>query len=359
MSNDKSRAAVLVDAKRLELQEFPLPKVGPNDGLLKVEAAGICGSDWDQYEGTSKALPAIYPIVPGHEIVGRIQEIGDNAASKWGVQPGDLVAVGMMIAGRGIYGLTESTSVAPALWGGYADYMYLDPGADIHKVPDGVSSEVAALYVPLSNGVTWATYVPALELGDIVVVQGPGQQGLGCVVAAKEAGASLVISTGTTSDGARLEVARKLGADVTINVEEEDLVEAVRTATGGRMADIVIDVSAHATAPVALALDMVRNGGQIVLAGLKSDAPIPGFVSDKISLRGLSIHGSSSPRGRRSNDPGKHIRKALEIMASGRYDFDLMCTHKFELADADDAVQVVGRQVPGEDGIHVTICPSI
>src|SRR5579863_2252657 len=150
MSIAKSRAAVLVDAEQLELQEFPLPVTGPDDGLLKVEAAGICGSDWDQYQGTAKALPAVYPIIPGHEIVGRIQEVGAKAASLWGVGPGDLVAVGMMIRGRGIYGLTESTAVAPALWGGYADFMYLDPGADIHKVPDGVTPEIAALYVPLS-----------------------------------------------------------------------------------------------------------------------------------------------------------------------------------------------------------------
>jgi 2-desacetyl-2-hydroxyethyl bacteriochlorophyllide A dehydrogenase len=357
MSDTVSRAAVLVAPERLELQDFPVPGVGDDDAILRVEAAGICGSDWAQYQGTLTAMPAVYPIIPGHEIAGTIHAIGEKAAMRWGVRPGDMVVIGMTIPGRGVYGLTESTATVPALWGGYAEYMYLEPNAVVHRVPDGVPPEIAALYVPLSNGVRWAAYVPRLEQGDIVVVLGPGQQGLGCAIAAREAGASMVIVTGTAADAQRLLVAKALGADVTVDVDNADPIDAVAEATGGRMADVVIDVSAESTAPVAQALDMVRAGGQIVLAGLKSDAPVPGFVSDKIVLRGLTIHGSSSPRGNRNNDPDKPIRKALEIMASGRYPLEKMCTHSFSLAEADRAVRLVGRQVPGEDGIHVTICP--
>jgi threonine dehydrogenase-like Zn-dependent dehydrogenase len=360
----RSRAVVLVEPEQFELQEFALPEIGDDDGLLKVEAAGICGSDWAQYQGKSTGLPPVYPIIPGHEIVGRIYDVGERAATRWGVVPGDLVAVGMTIPTRGssrmaVYGLTESTATAPALWGGYAEFMYLHPDAVVHRVPDGVSSAVAALYVPLANGVMWATYVPRLELGDIVVVQGPGQQGLGCVVAAKEGGASMVIATGTSRDAGRLEVARALGADLTVSVDDEDPVDAVRSATEGQMADVVIDASAEATDPVALALDMVRRGGRIVLAGLKDNAPVPGFVSDKVSLLGLSIFGSSAPWGRPSHDPDKATRKALEIMASRRYPLERMCSHTFGLADAETAVRIVGRTVPGDDGIHVTIAPTV
>lgn len=358
-----SRAAVLVAPEQLEIQEFPLPGVGPMEGMLKVEAAGICGSDWTQYLGKDAGLPPVYPIIPGHEIVGRIHQIGSEAANRWKVSVGDLVAVGMVISGRPgpapvVYGLTESTMKPPALWGGYADYMYLDPGSALHKVPDGIDPIVAALYVPLANGIMWATYVPELTMGDTIVVQGPGQQGLGCLIAAREAGASQVIVTGTAKDQGRLDVATALGADVTVNVDADDPVEAVRRATDGRMADIVIDASAGAAAPVAQALDMVRTGGQIVLAGLKDGTPVPGFVSDKISLKGLTILGSSHSKGRPARDPDRAIRKAFEIITSRRYPIQMMCTHTFGLAEAEHAVKIVGRQVPDEDGIHITICPS-
>jgi threonine dehydrogenase-like Zn-dependent dehydrogenase len=353
-----------VEPEHLELQEFPLPVTGNDDGVLKVEVAGICGSDWAQYLGLGAGVPPVYPIIPGHEIVGRIHQVGARAADRWRVKVGDRVAVGMVIPGRSgpgptIYGLTEATDSPPALWGGYAEYLYLDPGAVLHRVPEGVSPKVAALFGPLANGVMWATYVPELSPGATVVVQGPGQQGLGCVVAAKEAGAAPIIVTGTARDGERLEVARSLGADVTINIEETEPVEAVRTITEGRLADVVIDASAEATEPVSGALDMVGRGGQIVLAGLKDGAAVPGFVADKIVLKGLTIIGSSSPRGRPAGDPDRAIRRAFEIMASGRYPLEQMCTHTFGLAEAERAVQLVGRQLPGEDGIHVTISPDL
>src|SRR5439155_22719047 len=105
MSETVSRAAVLVAPERLELQDFPVPGVGDDDAILRVEAAGICGSDWAQYQGTLAAMPAVYPIIPGHEIAGTIHEIGEKAAVRWGVRPGDLVVIGMTIPGRGVYGL--------------------------------------------------------------------------------------------------------------------------------------------------------------------------------------------------------------------------------------------------------------
>ena len=358
-----SRAAVLVEPERLELQEFPLPPIGPDDGLLQVEAAGICGSDWAQFLGKDAGVPVGYPVIPGHEIVGRIHEIGPDAAHRWNVTVGDLVAVGMTIPGRStrrpaVYGMTESVTTPPALWGGYAEFMYLDPSSVLYKVPPGISPTVAALFGPLANGVMWATYVPRLSLGDTVVVEGPGQQGLGCLVAAKEAGASLVIVSGTTRDAERLAVARLLGADLTVNVDEEDLVDAVRTVTGNRMADVVVDCSAEATAPVSQALDLVRRGGRIVLGGLKDGRPTADFVSDKVVLKGLTILGSSHPDGRPVHEPERGTREAFEIMASGRYPLEKMCTHTFGLAEAETAVKLVGRRIEGDDGIHVTISPT-
>jgi threonine dehydrogenase-like Zn-dependent dehydrogenase len=117
--SDQSVAAVLVAPEQFELQEFPLPAVGDDDGLLKVEAAGICGSDWAQFQGKSTGLPPVYPIIPGHEIVGRIHQVGQRAATRWGVEVGDLVAVGMTIPSASlssptVYGLTQSTGTIQA-----------------------------------------------------------------------------------------------------------------------------------------------------------------------------------------------------------------------------------------------------
>src|SRR3989304_1532497 len=87
---DKCRAIVQEGPRRLSRQEFPLPETGPEDALLRVEACGICGSDYEQYAG---ALPAPFPVIPGHEPVGVIEEIGEGAARRWGVSRGDRGAV--------------------------------------------------------------------------------------------------------------------------------------------------------------------------------------------------------------------------------------------------------------------------
>ena len=137
----KSRAAVLIGREKLEIQDFGLPVIGPDDGLLRVEAAGICGSDWAQYLGTLTAMPEIYPVIPGHEIVGRIHEVGESAASRWGVSVGDLVAVGMSIPGRGVYGLSFSTDSA-------GEFSELSPAKAASALVSGseTSSGVAAAF---------------------------------------------------------------------------------------------------------------------------------------------------------------------------------------------------------------------
>lgn len=356
---------VLVDAGRLELTEFPLPKIGADDGLLRVEATGICGSDYAQFQGRLSVFDAPMPIIPGHEVVGRVHELGAGAAARWRVKEGDLVVVDEVLrcgrcracaigspgcAAMRVYGLTITTAEPPSLWGGYADYMYLHANTVLHRVPPDVSAEEAAAFVPIANGIRWMAHVGGVTVGDAVVIQGPGQMGLGCVVGAREAGARTIIITGTSADADRLRVAQELGADVTVVVDEENPVDAVRAATRGRMADVVIDVSAEATAPVTDAIEMVRASGTVLLAGLKSNAPIPGFVSDTVVLRQLRVQGV-----------GGHdfasIRAALAVIASRKYPTERMHTHRFGLADAEKAVRLVGREVPGDSPIHATISP--
>ena len=364
MTAASSIAAVFTAPQCVALQEFPLPDIGDDDGLLAVAAVGICGSDWAQYQGKLGMGGAVFPIIPGHEIVGRIARAGRRAQRNWGVAEGDLVVVeevlrcgschgcasaGGSCANLRLYGLTVPTTSAPALWGGYAQYMYLHANTAMHRVPDGVRPEHAALFVPLANGIRWAQHVARPRLGDVAVVHGPGQQGLGCVVALREAGAGLIIVTGTAADAYRLALARELGAHVTIDVDHEDALERVRSLTAGRLADLVIDVSAGATAPVATAVDMVRPKGTIILAGLKDGAPVA-LASDRVVLKQLTLQGVGG-------HDSASVAAALRLIASRRYPLEKLCTHTLALAETERALALVGRQVPGEEPVHVTLVP--
>jgi alcohol dehydrogenase len=205
----KARAMVLEQPERMVLREFDLPTIQPDDALLKVEMAGICHTDVGLYHGkVSYALP----LIMGHEIVGRIAQIGSLASRRWAVQEGDRVAVEAMARcgfcraciegnykfckdGFG-YGTFTSCARPPYLWGSYADYMYLAPGSLLYKVPDSMSPEMATLLtVAISNGIQWTVLRGGVKLGDAVVIQGVGPIGLACVAAAREAGASVVVAT--------------------------------------------------------------------------------------------------------------------------------------------------------------------
>src|SRR5436190_21818644 len=122
--------------------------------------------------------------------------------------------------------------------------MYLPWNAVIHAVPDNVTDEEAGIITPLSNGIQWALVDAGVGFMSTVLIQGPGQQGLSQVVACKQVGASLIVVTGTTRDAARLELARALGADHVVDVEQEDALERVRESTGGEGVDVVLDCTA-------------------------------------------------------------------------------------------------------------------
>jgi alcohol dehydrogenase len=361
---ERAEAAVLIAPRRFEFQDFAIPETGPEDGVLRVEAAGLCGTDYEQYAGHLAGTPwDVTPIIPGHEIMGWIERVGPAAAKRWGVKEGDRVAVEAIIpcghcfqcavgsttlceSNRG-YGLYTSTEVAPGLWGGYASHMYLHPKAVIHKVPAGIPTDILTLFNPLSNAVRWAYEAPNLKVGETIVIEGPGQRGLLAVVAAREAGAGKVIVTGTAKDRHRLALAGALGADHVIDVDAENSVERVCEITGGRKADVVLEVSAGATQPVVDAVDMVRRGGKVVLAGLKSFKPVAGLVTDKIVINEIQLLGVLSAG-------WSSIEKALDILERRGPELKALCTHMFPLSEADRAVRALGRELDdGREVVHV------
>jgi threonine dehydrogenase-like Zn-dependent dehydrogenase len=157
-----------------------------------------------------------------------------------------------------------------------------------------------------------------------------------------------VIVSGLSADRARLELARKLGADFTVDVEQEDLRSRVSEITSNKMADVVIDVSSGGPATVTSAVELLKKRGVLVLAGKKRQA-IPEFDSDRLIQRCITI------KGVRGHSYAS-VEMAIELIASGNYPLSEMCTHQYSLHEVDDALKTTGGT--GSPGaIHVTVLP--
>jgi threonine dehydrogenase-like Zn-dependent dehydrogenase len=241
-------------------------------------------------------------------------------------------------------------SDAPGLWGAYSQYMYLHPNSVVHRVDPSLPPELAVMFNPLGAGFRWAVEMPALAPGETVVILGPGQRGLASILACREAGAGTIIVTGLAADRAKFAVARLFGADHCVDVENDNAVERVRSITGGRGADVVVDVSAYATQPVADALRMVRPGGRIVLAGVKGFKPVDGFVSDLVVMKEIRIMGAIGVT-------STGYRQAIRLIERERERLRPMHTHDFRLEDAELAIRTLARQVEGDGSIHSCLVP--
>jgi threonine dehydrogenase-like Zn-dependent dehydrogenase len=360
-------AAVRTGPGTTELREFPVPDLPPGGALLRVEVAGICGTDVKMYAKP----PFADPVIMGHENVGVIAAAGRDFVTRHGFGEGDRVFVEHYVpcyrcgwCHLGEYRHCAATDwrtnpearrygYTPAaneyhLWGGFAQYLYLPWNAVVHRVPDGVSADLAGIVTPLSNGIEWALFDAGVGYDSTVLIQGPGQQGLSQVVACRQAGAALVIVTGTARDAARLELARTLGADHTIDVSALDPLERVRELTGGAGVDAVLDCTAGAgVAPVLLGIDALKRRGGTLLVQGELDA-FPDFPIRKLTEKAITI---KSARG--------HSYRACELalaqLASNRFPLELLSTHRYGLAEADLAIRAVGGAVPG--AVHVSLLP--
>ena len=345
-----------------------MPDIPEDGALVKMEVAGICGTDVKLFAKP----PSTSPVIMGHENIGTIAKAGRKFEQRKGVKEGDLVFVEHYVpcftcewchlgeyrhcaatdwrsnpdAIR--YGYT-SADRAPHLWGGFAQYMYLPWNAVVHKVPAGVSPELAGLVTPLSNGIEWALFDCGVGYNSTVLIQGPGQQGLSQTVACKQAGASLIIVTGTSRDAARMAVAKKLGADYVIDVEKEDPLTRINEITGSRGVDVVLDCTAGAgTVPILLGVEALkRKGGTLLIQGEVPE--FPNFPVGKVTTKYITI---KSARGHSF----RACELALEQLASDRFPLGLVTTHRFGVADTDLAIRSIGGQ--GEEGvIHVSLLP--
>jgi threonine dehydrogenase-like Zn-dependent dehydrogenase len=244
------------------------------------------------------------------------------------------------------------TSIKPSLWGGLAEYMYLDPNAAVHKVSREIPAELAALFQPVAAGISWAHREPDTRVGDTVIIFGAGQRGLTSVIAAREAGAAQVFIIARRQSAHRLSLAREFGADEGI-FADEDVVRRVRELTHGEGADVVLDVTAETMAPIPMAIEMAKAGATIVLAGVKGPgAYLERVEHDRIFAKELTVKGVK-------NADYRSFEIAIELIESGKYPLEKMHTHSFGLASLERALLTLAGRVPGENAVSVSINPAL
>jgi threonine dehydrogenase-like Zn-dependent dehydrogenase len=312
-------AMALTAPGKLEPISVPIPDVDDNSALLRIEACGICGTDCEQF-ATGMQLPM--PHIPGHEPLGIIEEIGDGAARRWGVDVGDRVAV-------------ETLHAATV----------------VHRMDKSIPAELAVMFNPLGAGFRWAVEIPKTGPGDSILIMGPGQRGLSAVVAAAQAGAKEIIVTGLAVDAAKLDLAREFGATHTIDVQNESIKDRVKEITQGQGVDIVLDVTPGATKPVEDAISVVRIGGTVVLAGVKGYKRVADFISDKIVFKELRLLGAFGVT-------SSGYKKAIDVIQAGKVPLYKMHTHQFPVEQAEQAIRTLAREIPGDESIHSCLIPE-
>jgi alcohol dehydrogenase len=359
---------VLTSPRCFEARRFPLPELGPDDGLLRVEACGLCGTDHELYTGHMRARGA---VIPGHETVGVVEVLGDRAARRWGVAVGDRVALECFQscreceacrAGlyrrcarngfRTLYGMTP-IDVAPSLRGGYAEWHYLAPDSMLLPVPAGLGAVDATLFNPIGAGLRWGADLPGTGPGDVVAVLGPGIRGLAAVAAAREAGAERIMVTGFGErDRPRLDAARDFGADLAVDVSTDDPVAAVRELSDGAGASVVVDVTANAPAALGQAVDIAGRGARIVLAGVRNSTATPGFNPDAITFKELTIIGALGV-------DAPVYRRALALLASDTYPFRDVSRRVEPIERAGELLATMAGETDQAPPVHAVLVPTI
>ena len=295
----------------VELRDVPEPSPGPDEVMIEVKAAGICGSDIHIFDEDIK-LPIRPPVIIGHEFSGVVAEVG-SSVTKW--KPGDRVTseTSAHVCGECLPCRTGNYNVCAekrliGYWfnGAFAKYCVV-PSRLVHKLPDNVSFLAGALCEPLACCVNGVIEKTRILPGDVVVIAGPGPIGLLSLQIAKSQGATVVLC-GLSQDEKRLKLGEELGADLIINVEEEDPFQTVLKMTNGAGADVFLECSGSPNA-VRMGFQLVRRMGQYTQLGLTGRSFSLDF--DLVAYKEIIIRGMLGQRWTSWNRGLKMLSKGL------------------------------------------------
>ena len=371
------KAAVMVKPGVIEIQEFPKPEISKNEALMKVEYSGICGTDKHMFLGElihPGGVVTPFPIIPGHEIVGRITEIGEEASVKLEATGRELKLGDRVVPVCDVpcstcytcrftygyaawcersfsYGTTRSCKEPPHLYGGWSQQMYIHPDTLLFKVADGIAPEVAVLTEPFA--VAYGAYMkamqpcsPVLDIhgyspGDTVVILGPGPIGLIHAIMARIVGAGdiIVVGSGSEADEWRvgyIEKEFRNVVDYTVNLPSpEERVKEVFKLTGGRGADLVVECAGVPEAIVDGLKILKDKGGTLLVVGVFIDLN----RDIKFNPAALISHKNARMIGI-SNHPLQGYEKAFRLMRKygEKLSFRKIVTHIFPLEEAQEAM---------------------
>jgi L-iditol 2-dehydrogenase len=348
------RAAVIpAPGQPVEVREFPRPDLEDGAALLRVEYSEVCGTDLHLQQGLLAETP--YPLIPGHATVGVIEETRGEVLDVGGGPLSEGARVTFLdvhgtcgrcwfclvakastrCPSRKVYGITYGAD--QGLLGGWSEYVYLKPGVRIIRLPDDLSSETV-----IGGGCGLPTAVHAVEraealLADSILIQGTGPVGLSAIALSRLRGPDTIIAIGAPQK--RLDAARRMGADVVVDVEGTTLDErrrVIEDATEGRGVDVAIEASGNPQA-VPEGLDLVRDNGRYVIVGQYTDH---GSVELNPHLQINKKH--LDMRGVWGIDYS-HLHRAVLMQAryNDRFHWEDLITHRFRLHEANEALEAV------------------
>lgn len=341
------KAQVVKAPYQMEYTEVPIPEINDDEVLIKVKVCGICGSDWSIYTG--KYAADKLPMITGHEFWGEITKAGKNARN---LKVGDRVAVDICLTcgtcyfcRRGDGLLCETfTQLGIHTDGGFAEYVKA-PWKNCYKLPDELGDYTAAFVEPLTAVIHAAQRMDA-KIGSSVAVIGCGLGILHGALAKARACAPVIV---IGDDAARLATAKKLGADITININEvDDVVAEVKRITGGVGVDYVIE-AVGTTKTYEQAFKMLRRGGKIEAFGIAAQGETAALEPYEFVLGEKKVSGSCA-------GIGNNWGEAITLLKYGIIDPRPMFSMAVSLAELETALKEIREK---KNLVKVFVCPEL
>ncbi|SKC36329.1 zinc-dependent alcohol dehydrogenase [Maledivibacter halophilus] len=331
------KAARFIGPEKIEYSDVPKPQIEKDEVLIKVKAVGICGSDMELYYGEHNYIKkglTKYPLIPGHEWSGQIEEVGSDVSDfKVGDRVTGDVSLGcgkcnMCKSGR--FNLCPNRVVIGSYKnrdGAFAEYIKL-PYKNVYKIPDNISYEEAAMVEPAATA-AYGVIKGKVGYGDTVLVIGDGSIGQLSMQCAKIAGASKVFVVGSWDE--KLEIAKSTGADAVMSYKKDDVLAKVDELTGGVGVDVVIESSGNIKT-VNQSLHAMKPGGKVILLSLYTTPEFMAEINLIITKDAEVIGVLASPN---------TFKPTLDLMESGRINVRPLITQKFPLSKAQEAIDTI------------------